>query len=101
MIIEVAHVKIKDGQTENFEAAVDKAVAVFKRAPECRGLHLQHCIEDESAYQVVIRWDTLEAHTETFRKGPLFLEWRALVGPFFKEPPQVQHFEIAMPLVEF
>ncbi len=101
MIIEVAQVKIKAGLNADFEASVQKAVDVFKRQPECRGLHLQHCIEDESTYQVVIRWDTLEGHTVAFREGPLFQEWRALVGPFFDEPPQVQHFDIAMPLVEF
>ncbi|MFS4580162.1 antibiotic biosynthesis monooxygenase family protein [Phaeobacter sp. C3_T13_0] len=100
MIIEVAHVKIKDGHNADFEAAVEQAVEVFKRVPECRGLHLQHCIEAPDEYQVVIRWDTLEAHTVTFREGPLFQEWRALVGPFFDGAPQVQHFEIAMPLVE-
>ncbi len=100
MIIEVAHVKIKDGQNQAFEAAVKKAVEVFGRVPECRGLHLQHCIEEPDQYQVVIRWDTLEAHTVTFREGPLFQEWRGLVGEFFAEAPQVQHFNIAMPLVE-
>lgn len=100
MIIEVAHVKIKDGQNQPFEAAVKQAVEVFKRVPECRGLHLQHCIEAPDEYQVVIRWDTLEAHTVTFREGPLFQEWRGLVGQYFAEPPQVQHFDIAMPLVE-
>jgi hypothetical protein len=26
------------------------------------------------------------------RGGPLFTEWRAIVGPFFAAPPQVEHF---------
>jgi hypothetical protein len=29
-----------------------------------------------------------------FRGGPLFAEWRALVGPFFAAPPVVEHFEL-------
>ncbi len=100
MIIEDAHVKIKEGQNQPVEAAVREAVEVFRRVPGCRGLHLQRCIEAPEDDQVVIRRDRLEAHTATFRKGPLFQKWRGLVGGFFAEPPQVRHSDIAMPLVE-
>ena len=26
--------------------------------------------------------------------GPLFAEWRAIVGPFFAQPPLVEHFTL-------
>jgi hypothetical protein len=29
-----------------------------------------------------------------FRQSPLFAEWRAIVGPFFAAPPNVEHFEL-------
>jgi len=29
-----------------------------------------------------------------FRQGPLFAQWRAIVGPFFAQPPQVEHFTL-------
>jgi len=29
-----------------------------------------------------------------FRGGPLFAEWRAIVGPFFAAPPVVEHFRL-------
>ena len=41
-----------------------------------------------------ILWDTLEDHTVHFRGGPLFAQWRAIVGPFFAQPPVVEHFEL-------
>ena len=41
----------------------------------------------------MIFWDTLEHHTVDFRQGPLFAQWRAIVGPYFASPPQVEHFE--------
>lgn len=96
MIIEVAEVKIKSGTNAEFEKAVENAVEVFRRAKGCLGLHLQKCVEEPERYQVIIRWETLENHTVDFRESPLFQDWRGFVGPFFAEPPQVFHYEIAM-----
>ena len=49
----------------------------------------------------MIRWRTLENHTVDFRGSPLFQQWRALVGPHFASPPEVEHCRTAMPLVTF
>lgn len=99
MIIEVVHLKVTDPL--GFEAAVREAVEVFRRAQGCKGLHLQRCIEAPDEYEVIILWNTLEDHTETFRNGPLFQEWRALVSGFFAEAPRVQHFDVCMARVDF
>ena len=101
MIIEVASIRVKDGSEQEFEAAVSKAVEVFRRAKGCKGLHLQRCIEEPSLYEAVIRWETLENHTVDFRGSHLFPEWRALVGPFFAEPPSVRHYAVAVPRADF
>ena len=101
MIHEVASIRVKPGTGPAFEKAVAEAVEVFRKAEGCKGLHLHHCIEEPDRYEVVIRWTTVEAHTETFRNGPLFQEWRALVGPHFAEPPVVHHHDIAMEPVLF
>ena len=92
MIIEVATIRVRQGLEAEFEAAVGKAVDVFRRAEGCLGLVLTRCVEDQSHYDVVIRWKTLEDHTVGFRNSPLFAEWRALVGPYFAEPPSVKHY---------
>ena len=101
MIIEVAHIIVAEGQGTAFEAAVNKAVDVFRQAKGCKGLHLQKCIEAPDEYEVIIRWETLENHTKDFRESPLFQEWRALVGPYFAQPPAVHHYEIAMQRADF
>ena len=44
----------------------------------------------------MIWWQTLENHTVDFRQGPLFAEWRSFIGPFLAQPPQVEHFELAL-----
>ena len=53
-------------------------------------------IERPSAFLLVIAWETLEDHTVGFRGGELFVEWRALIGPFFAEPPEVEHWTEAV-----
>jgi hypothetical protein len=42
----------------------------------------------------MIFWDALEDHMVGFRQSPAFAEWRAIVGPFFAEAPQVEHFTL-------
>ncbi len=101
MIIEVATIRVKPGLEAEFEAAVGKAVEVFRRAEGCLGLVLTRCVEDQSHFDVVIRWKTLEDHTVGFRTSPLFAEWRALVGPYFAEPPSVKHYANIFAPVEF
>ena len=46
------------------------------------------------SFLLAIGWNTLEDHTEGFRGGDLFVQWRAILGPFFAEPPQVEHWEV-------
>jgi len=41
-----------------------------------------------------VHWNTLEDHTQGFRESPAFAEWRAIIGPFFAQPPQVEHFTL-------
>lgn len=96
MILEVADIRITPGRNAEFEAAIAHAFAtVASRAPGYRSHQVQRSIESPDRYLLMIRWDTLESHTVGFRQGPLFAEWRALIGPFFAAPPQVEHYETA------
>ena len=91
MIVEVATIRVRDGEQAAFEAAARQAEGVFRRAAGCLGFAVNHCIEDPASFDVVIHWNTLEDHTVGFRNSLLFAEWRALVGPYFAEPPSVRH----------
>lgn len=93
MIIEQVVVTVKAEDAAGFEAAVETArTQVLNRAQGFRGLTLHRCIEDPARYLCVLTWETLEDHTETFRGGPLFTEWRGLVGAYFATPPEVLHY---------
>ena len=51
-------------------------------------------LENPDRYILQIFWDALEDHTLAFRQGPLFAEWRALVGGYSAAPPVVEHFNL-------
>jgi heme-degrading monooxygenase HmoA len=95
MILEVADIRIAPGQQTAFAQAVEHGLTtVVSQAHGFRGWKVNHSVESPERYLLMIFWDTLEDHTVGFRQGPLFAQWRAIVGPFFVQPPHVEHFTL-------
>jgi heme-degrading monooxygenase HmoA len=95
MILEIADIRIAPGQQAAFDEAIQRGIAtVVRSAKGFRGFKVNKGIESPERYVLMIFWDTLEDHTVGFRQGPLFAQWRAIVGPFFAQPPQVEHFNL-------
>jgi len=93
MILELADIRIQPGQQAAFEEALHRGVqSVISRAQGFVGYRLRKGLESPERYLLLIEWATLEDHTVHFRGGPLFAEWRTIVGGFFASPPQVEHF---------
>ena len=95
MILEIADIRIQPGQQAAFDEAIQRGLATV--AAQAKGMHgykVNKCIESPERYVLQIFWDTLEDHTVGFREGPLFAQWRAIVGPFFAGPPLVEHFTL-------
>lgn len=93
MILEIADIRIHPGQQAAFEAAIELGLnTVASKAKGFIKAQVHQGIESPERYVLQIQWATLEDHTEGFRGGPLFPAWRAIVGPFFAEPPKVEHF---------
>lgn len=95
MILEVADIRIHPGQQAAFDQALVHGLrTVASQAKGMRGWKVQKGLESPERYLLQIWWDTLEDHTVGFRQGPLFGPWRAIVGPFFAQPPVVEHFTL-------
>ena len=95
MILEIADIRIAPGQNAAFEAALQRGLdEVACRAKGFKGAKVNRGIESPQRYILQIFWDSLEDHTVGFRQGPLFAQWRAIVGPFFANPPVVEHFDL-------
>jgi heme-degrading monooxygenase HmoA len=94
MILEIADIRIADGRQAEFDAAIRLGLdTVASQAKGFRRATVRRSLETPTRYVLQIEWDTLEDHTVGFRQGPLFAQWRAIVGPFFAQPPLVEHFE--------
>ena len=97
MILEIADIRIHPGQQAAFEEAIRRGLStVVSRAQGFKGGKVNRGVENPERYILQIFWETLEDHTVAFRGGPLFAEWRAIVGPFFNGAPTVEHFTLAV-----
>ncbi len=95
MILELADIRIAPGKQAEFDAAIIRGLStVVSTAKGFRGYKVNKGIESPERYLLQIFWETLENHTVDFRGGPLFTQWRAIVGPYFAVPPVVEHFEL-------
>ena len=93
MILEAAALSVKPGQFAAFEAAFREAQAIISSMPGYRSHELQRCIEREDHYLLLVRWDSVAAHEEGFRKSPEYQQWRKLLHHFYDPFPAVMHYE--------
>lgn len=92
--METATIEVLEGQELAFEAALEQAKKVLTQAKGFNVIHVHRGIERPSTYLLALGWDTLEDHTIGFRESDLFVQWRELIGPFFANPPQVEHWNL-------
>jgi heme-degrading monooxygenase HmoA len=95
MILEVADIRVRPGEQSEFEVAICRGIeSVIGKARGFRGYKVNKGIESPERYLLMIFWETLEDHTVDFRGSAAYDEWRAIVGPFFAQPPTVEHFTL-------
>ena len=93
MILECAHMQVRDGQAEAFERAFAEAQAIIASMPGYRSHELQRCIEKAGHYLLLVEWDTVADHEEGFRKSPQYQRWKQLLHHFYDPFPTVLHYE--------
>jgi heme-degrading monooxygenase HmoA len=93
MILESASLQVKPGQSGDFEAAFREAQAIISSMPGFRGFELQRSLEREGHYLLLVRWDSVAAHEEGFRKSPQYQRWKQLLHHFYDPFPTVLHYE--------
>jgi heme-degrading monooxygenase HmoA len=92
MILEIAQLQIRPGQRAAFEAAFANAQKIIASMPGYLGHELQHCLENEHRYALLVKWNTLEDHTIGFRQSAEYQNWRALLHHFYDPFPTVEHY---------
>ena len=99
MILESAVLDVKPGQALAFESAFALAERIIAASPGYVSHELQRCVEHPSRYLLLVRWRTLEDHTEGFRKSAPYQEWKRLLHHFYDPFPTVEHYRRVEPRV--
>ncbi|MDA1360328.1 antibiotic biosynthesis monooxygenase [Glycomyces luteolus] len=93
MVLEVAEIKITPGQEDAFKEAYRAAREFVKVSPGLRSMRMTQGVETPSRFVLLIEWDSVQAHEEGFRETDRFPKWREAIGPYFAQPPHVEHVE--------
>jgi heme-degrading monooxygenase HmoA len=92
MILEVAILQVKPGLGSEFETNFKKASRIISSMKGYINHELQKCLESDHQYILLVRWETLEDHTEGFRGSLEYQEWKRLLHHFYDPFPTVEHY---------
>jgi heme-degrading monooxygenase HmoA len=92
MILELAILNIKKGQSQEFEKAFSVAEKIISYMNGYISHELKKCIEQEDKYLLLVNWQTIEDHEIGFRKSEQYQEWKKLLHHFYDPFPTVEHY---------
>jgi heme-degrading monooxygenase HmoA len=92
MVLEVAILNVRPGESDAFEAAFLEAQAIIAGCQGYQRHELRRCVEAGCRYLLLVWWDSLESHTEGFRRSPEYQRWRTLLHHFYDPFPTVEHY---------
>lgn len=91
MITEIARIEVTPGNEDDFEHAVAQALPLIRTASGCLGVRVVRSTERPERYRLLVDWETIEHHTQTFRSSDSFDRWRELTSAYYAAPPVVEH----------
>ena len=96
MVLEVAILNLRPGTAGAFEAAFGEAQQILAASAGYQRHELRRCLEAADRYLLLVWWDSLESHTEGFRRSAGYQRWRERLHPFYDPFPTVEHY-VAVP----
>ncbi|NJK45104.1 MAG: antibiotic biosynthesis monooxygenase [Pleurocapsa sp. SU_196_0] len=95
MILELADFRISLDATDDFETAMEELKTVIASIPGYQGHTIQRSMETPGRYVLLVRWATLEDHTQGFRGSVAFETWRSRLGAH-RDGAVVEHLETVL-----
>lgn len=93
MILEVAILEIKKGESNAFEKAFESAQEIISSMEGYISHKLKKCVEKEDKYILLVNWETIEHHEIGFRKSKEYEQWKRLLHHFYEPFPTVEHYK--------
>jgi len=92
MILEVAILNVKPDLSADFEKAFNQAEKIISAMKGYISHQLKKCVEVVDKYILLVNWETLEDHTESFRGSAAYQDWKKLLHHFYEPFPTVEHY---------
>ena len=93
MILEAVMLQVKEGMEEEYELGFCEASNIISSMEGYISHELQRCMEVKGKYLLLVKWESLEAHTVGFRQSKEYQEWKRQLHHFYDPFPAVEHFE--------
>jgi heme-degrading monooxygenase HmoA len=91
MILEVAVLKVRVGESGAFELAFARAQSIISSMPGYISHQLQGDVSNHETR--LVQWREPEDHTIGFRQSPQYQDWKRLLHHFYEPFPTVEHYE--------
>lgn len=92
MIYEIALLPVYKERVDGFRRAFAEVAPLLRRANGYGGHMLAQGIETPERFNLIVRWESLEAHTD-FEAGEDHRVFMLGLEGYFSEEPQVYHIE--------
>lgn len=91
MIYEIALFPVKTDQIESFKRAFDEVTHLLTRASGYQGHQLVQGVEAASDFNLLVRWETLEDHTQRFEASEDHDVFMMGLRKYLATDPTVRH----------
>lgn len=91
MVLEVALIDVQPGTEAAFEAGYHSVVGMLRESTGLLSVRVTRGVETPTRFVLLVEWESLQAH-QAFRDSDRFAVWRSGIGPYFAQPPHVEHF---------
>jgi len=92
VIVQHAILRIRQGVSDGFEAALREAVPLIAASPGFRGIEVRPACETVGFYLLRIFWDDIGCHRDGFHKSDRYRAMRELLQPFYDPWPDISYF---------
>jgi heme-degrading monooxygenase HmoA len=92
LVVQHCILRIRQGASDGFEAALREAVPLIAASPGFRGIEVRPACETVGYYLLRVFWDDIASHRDGFQKSERFQQVRAMLLPFYEPWPDVSYF---------
>jgi len=92
VIIEHVLLPVSADQRAQFLDVFAFARRFIEPSPGFRGLSIHPPINDDGPMLLMVMWDSVADHQDGFRQSERYVQWKALLHPFYPTMPTVSYF---------